>query len=394
MAGEMSRPLKLLHINPGNLYGGVESVLVNLARAQALCPELETQFAVLYPGRLHDELKAAAGTVYSLGPARLSRPWTVWRVRHRLRQLLRTHQFDAVACHQTWVQAIFGPVVQRSESGYLGYFHGPVTLSWIDRQAGRTLPDALVAPSAFTLSTARSLFPQVPGHVVYNPLSNPSTSRALPASEGRMQLRKQLAAGPDDVVILQACRMESWKGADIVLQALAGIKDLPQWKFYLAGGPQKPGEFEYHNLLVELAQRLGISERVHFLGQRTDVQQLMHAADIYTQGNRGPEGFSISFVEACQASLPIVTTRMGGALEIVDESTGFLTEPGEINAFALALRTLIEQPQQRLSMGSAAHHKVTRLCDPQQKLQELHAIVYDVTSRRQQRTSAGKVLAR
>ena len=57
---------------------------------------------------------------------------------------------------------------------------------------------------------------------------------------------------------------------------------------------------------------------------------LLQAADVYCQLNRDPDSFGLSFVEALGASLPVITTRRGGAPEIVDATCGVLVEPAAI----------------------------------------------------------------
>src|SRR4029077_17678762 len=97
-----SAPLRVLHLNAGNLYGGVETLLTAMARLRGLCPSLEPHFGVCYEGRFSQELASAGVPVYLLGEARMSRPWTVWRARRRLQEVLCKEKFDAVICHMDW----------------------------------------------------------------------------------------------------------------------------------------------------------------------------------------------------------------------------------------------------------------------------------------------------
>src|ERR671922_74623 len=101
--------MQVLHISAGNLYGGVESLLVTLARQRHLCPELMPRFAVCFEGRLSAELRQAGVPVDCLGEVRVRWPWTVMRARQRLQELFNQHPCDVVVCHSAWAQAIFGP---------------------------------------------------------------------------------------------------------------------------------------------------------------------------------------------------------------------------------------------------------------------------------------------
>src|SRR4051812_49392620 len=105
-------PLRVLHLYAGNLYGGVERMLVTLARERSACPEMEPEFGLCFEGRLSRELRDAGVRVHMLGEVRLSRPWTVLAARRRLRELLRAQPFDAAITHSAWPHAVFAPAVR------------------------------------------------------------------------------------------------------------------------------------------------------------------------------------------------------------------------------------------------------------------------------------------
>jgi glycosyltransferase involved in cell wall biosynthesis len=372
MGTAWSDPLKVLHLSAGNLYGGVETFLTTLARLRHLAPEMEPEFGLCFRGRLWDELAAAGVPVHDLGQARFSRPWTVVRTRRRLSRLLTAVKYQVVVCQMSWVQALFGGVAAHFPAGFVAHFHGPRCGGWLESLAGRFRPRLIIGPSRHTVESYRPFFPGVPLEVLNPPIvSHVVESPELLPGE-RAALRRQFAAGPDDVVILQASRIESWKGHDQVLKALGRLRDLPAWRFWVAGGVQRPSEESYSHSLRVLARELQIADRVEFLGQRADVPRLMRAADVYCQGNRGPEGFSSAFIEASFCALPIVTTDLGGAGEMIDAETGILLPPGEdVTALAGALRLVLTDPGRRAAMGGRAREKAIRLCDPRQQIPRL-----------------------
>src|SRR5205823_8856307 len=134
---------------------------------------------------------------------------------------------------------------------------------------------------------------------------------------------------------------EGWKGHDLLLRALGGLRDLSGWVCWTAGGAQRPAEAAYLAELRQTAARLGIADRVRFLGHRADVPRLLAAADIHCQPNTGPEPFGIALIEALHAGLPVVTSRLGGAVEFVDATCGVLVEPSDPSALAAALTALL-----------------------------------------------------
>jgi glycosyltransferase involved in cell wall biosynthesis len=127
----------------------------------------------------------------------------------------------------------------------------------------------------------------------------------------------------------------------------------------------------YFNQLHQDVARLQIADRVRFTGQRRDVAQLLEAADIYCQPNIEPESFGITFIEALHAELPVVTTAIGGALEIVDGSCGILVEPDDPAALAAALGRLIEDRELRARLGAAGPARAAALCEPRAQMQAL-----------------------
>jgi glycosyltransferase involved in cell wall biosynthesis len=106
------------------------------------------------------------------------------------------------------------------------------------------------------------------------------------------------------------------------------------------------------------------------LGQRSDVPDLLQAADLFCQPNTGPEPFGIVFIEALYAGLPVVSTNMGGAAEIIDESCGLLTDP-EPDAVADALYRLVTDSELRLRLASKAAKRARALCDPELRIRDI-----------------------
>src|SRR5207253_6600113 len=215
---------------------------------------------------------------------------------------------------------------------------------WLERWARLTPPDLIVANSAYTRAHVNNLFPGVPSEVIHIPVPAPPP---IDRERNRSLIRGALQTPDDAVVIIQCCRLERWKGHGLLLDALGRLADIPGWVCWIAGGVQRPEEEVYLGELRQQSTALGIGERVRFLGQRADVPNLLAAADIHCQPNTGPEPFGVVFVEAMYAGLPVVATRLGGAVEVVDESCGVLVPPGDPDALASALSDLMANPTVR-----------------------------------------------
>ncbi len=108
---------------------------------------------------------------------------------------------------------------------------------------------------------------------------------------------------------------------------------------------------------------------------------MLSAADIFCQPNLEPEPFGIGFVEALYAGLPVVTTAMGGALEIVDSTCGILLPPNSSAALASALQQLLIDPQTRRRLAGSAPPRAHRLCDPKKQMMALESLLSSTIGR-------------
>jgi glycosyltransferase involved in cell wall biosynthesis len=360
--------MRVLHISSGNLFGGIETYLLTLARLRDLCPQMEPEFALCFAGRLNEELRTNNAQVHLLGSVRARYPWTVSSARARLRKLLRERRYDAVVCHSTWPQAMFGAVVRRAHLPLVFYLHSAVeNRHWVDRWAARVIPDYVICNSLYTQATLPKIYPGVRSDVEYLPVADPPKF----TGQDRLDVRAELQTPPDATVIIQVSRMEAWKGHQLHLDALARLPQTSQWAAWFVGGAQRSSEAEYVEILKQRAKKLGIASHLRFTGQRHDVPRLLAAADIFCQPNLGPEPFGIGFVEALYTGLPVVTTAMGGALEIVDHTCGILVPPNDSAALVQTLGQLVSNPQMRLNLAARAPERARHLCDPEKQMRAL-----------------------
>ena len=363
--------MKVLHVHSGNLYGGVETFLLTLARFRHHAPSMEMAAALCFDGRIADELRREGIATSLLEPVRLRRPDSIGRGRRALRRVLDEGHFDAVVCHQAWPIAIFGPVVKTAGVPLVSWIHMAPSGHWIDRLAARVDPDLTICNSHFTAS----LLPKrtAPVSVVHYPVS--AITRPRPSRDRLDFVRHELQTSTDDIVIIQVSRMEALKGQMVCLEALGQLASLRGWTCWQVGGAQRDFERHYFDSLRSAAQRLGISSRVRFAGERNDVPDLLAASDIYCQPNLSPEGFGITFVEAMSAGLPVVTSAIGGALEVVDAASGILVRETDnqrrASATAVTLARLIGDPTACRQMAEAGRRRAVALCDPARQMRRV-----------------------
>ena len=311
-----------------------------------------------------------------LGEVRLRRPDSVWRARQALGVAIERGKFDVVVCHQSWPHAIFGPVAQAAGIPLVLWVHMAQTGHWLDRLARRVQPDLIVCNSRFSAST----LPVTPVRVevVYYPLDGMTAAARTHATDAPSEVRRELSTADEDVVIVQVSRMERLKGQRVCIAALAELRDA-KWTCWQIGGAQRAIERQYLDSLREDAERLGVSDRIRFAGQRTDIGRLLHASDIFCQPNLEPDAFGISYVEALAAGLPVVTSAIGGALEVVDETCGVLVPPGDAIALASVLGPLIEDRSARERLGGNGSSRARALCDPAVQMPRIAELIESVT---------------
>ena len=354
--------MRILHVASGRLFGGVERMLATFAGCEALAGgRLESSFALCARGRAFDEVRAAGGRVESLGEVRLSRPVTVWRARAHVRQIVAARRIEIVVCHAPWAYALFAPAARRAGARVAWWQHDAATgRPLIERWARATTADLVISNSRWTARTAGALQPAAPVEVIHCPVPSPHGIDR----QARLAMRSSLNTDAGSTVVLSAARLEPWKGHRRLLRALAALADSPAWTLWVAGGVQRPQEAEYLRALHREAEALRLGPRVRWLGERHDMAAVMAASDVLCQPNETPEPFGIAFAEALLGGIPVVTTDMGGAAEMVDSRCGRLVPRGDDAALREALRELIDDAALRRTLGEAGPAHAASRCHP------------------------------
>ena len=356
--------MRLLHVHSGNLYGGVETMLRTMARRRAEVPHHHPVFALTHEGRIARELRAAGCEVHLLGAVRGRHALSILRARHKLASLCRSQTFDACIVHSAWSLQLLGPACTRP----LVLFQHDLPSSAI-RIGAR--PDLVIANSEFTAAGIAGLYRNTPVQTIY-----PCVDIAEDARASRTQGSR--------IVILQAARFEPWKGHALLLDALATLRPNPDWVLWIAGSAQRPQEVQLQQRLEAQALRLGIADRVSFLGHVDDLPAFMRASmrpgDIYCQPNTAPEPFGLTFVEALAAQLAVVGTALGGAREILHPDWGLLPAP-DVDSVAAALRRVLDDSALRHSLAAEGPSRARILCSPRTQIRKLESAIASLATR-------------
>lgn len=146
-------------------------------------------------------------------------------------------------------------------------------------------------------------------------------------------------------------RLGEWKGQDVALDAMTYLPDVR----LLLVGDALFGEQRYVEALQAQTARLGLTDRVKFLGFRSDIPRLMRLVQVVLHTSTAPEPFGRVIVEGMLARRPVVATRAGGVEEIVEDGvTGVLVSPGSATELASAVGELLADPERAAEIGRAA----------------------------------------
>lgn len=378
-----ARP-RVVYLDHTAVLSGAELALVRLL------PALDVEARVLLgaDGPLVDRLRATGAEVEVLELAPESRsvrrsevtarlPVAAMRATAayvvRLARRLRALRPDLV--HANSLKAgIYGSLAARvARVPFVWQVHDRISTDSLPAPAVRlvramlaTLPDAVIANSQSTRDTLGRLSRPIV-RVIGNATPTGGTGRAR-AHDG--------AATFGIVGTLTA-----WKGQDLFLDAFARAFPDGDERAVVVGAPLF-GTDDYASSLHDLADRLGIADRVEFRGFRDDVPAELGRLDVLVHASVEPEPFGQVVVEGMAAGLPVVAAAPGGPAEIVEHGeTGLLYPMGDRDALAQALRRLAGDPELRARLGDAGRRAAARYA-PEPVAAEVRALYAAVLGRR------------
>jgi glycosyltransferase involved in cell wall biosynthesis len=164
-------------------------------------------------------------------------------------------------------------------------------------------------------------------------------------------------------------RLTGIKQPALFLDAAARVADAdPRARFLIAGG----GELE--DSLHAQAARLGLADRLRFLGWRRDLTTIYAASDLLALTSRN-EGTPVALIESMAAGVPGVCFAVGGVPDVVTGSDlGALVAAGDVGALAAAMRQLLEDSDERAAIGARARAHVLERFGIDRLVQDIDAL--------------------
>lgn len=186
--------------------------------------------------------------------------------------------------------------------------------------------------------------------VVYDAVDEAWLRPARPVEE----VRHELGIPRDAPCIGIAGNIQEWKGQRIVVEALGQLSAFPDLHCVIAGGVHRAGEVYAREVQARIAA-LGLTERVHLVGFRTDIPEVMNAWDVVVHASVRPEPFGRVILEAMLLGKPVIATAAGGVPELIDDGrTGWLVPPGDAAALSTCLQRALAARAEAQTIGARA----------------------------------------
>ena len=162
----------------------------------------------------------------------------------------------------------------------------------------------------------------------------------------REALLKEISADENSIILLSIGELSDRKNHSVSIKALSQMKN-DNVHLVIAGTGEKREEF------LSLAKELGVDGRVHLLGFRTDVAELLKSADIFLFPSI-QEGLPVALMEAMSCGLPVICSEIRGNTDLIDDSCGVLCPATDAFAFKSAVEKLTEDGALRSAMAQKA----------------------------------------
>lgn len=176
--------------------------------------------------------------------------------------------------------------------------------------------------------------------------------------------------------LIMVARFNEQKDQTTLIKALSRLKTNDIHLDFVGSGPSMES-------CRDLAESLEVADKISFLGDRRDVADLLARSQIFVLSTHY-EGLPISILEAMRSGLPVVATSVSGIPEeVIHGETGLLVPPGDEQALASALETLIDSPELRQRMGEAGRQKFLQEFTIERMISQIESVYKQILDKSQ-----------
>ena len=197
----------------------------------------------------------------------------------------------------------------------------------------------------------------------------------------RARMRQSLQCDASSVIFVHIGRFFYQKNHELLVNAFAQLQSQLRVPVEL----WLVGDGELRETIQQQVHALGLQSRVRFLGVRSDIPDLLRAADVFVFPSRW-EGNPLSVMEAMAAGLPVVATAVGGVPELVEDGVSGILVPNEdLEGLTAAMLRMVQHPDLREQMGRAARCRAVERFDIQQTVRAYEALYEEILQRQRRR---------
>lgn len=343
--------LSILHVVAPAEVGGLERVVQSLAAGSVRRGHRVGAVAVLDLGQgPHPFVEALTATGTECFPIRLAAR-AYGRERAHLREVCGRFRPDVIHTHGYRPDILAGTVARRQAIPIVSTAHGFIGNSWkgklyewLERRSLRRFDGVAAVSRPLLQMLERSGVPAGRLHLIRNGWGGGATLL------DRTAARQQLGVSPAGFRVGCVGRISREKGPDVMIDALALLKDRPIALSLIGGGPERAP-------LEARAEALGVADRITWHGVVPDAGRLLPAFDAFALTSR-TEGTPMVLFEAMEAGVPIVATAVGGVPDVISPSEGKLIGSEAPQELADALREIESRPQDAALRISAARQRL------------------------------------
>jgi len=192
--------------------------------------------------------------------------------------------------------------------------------------------------------------------------------RKISVESREYRLHTAINLPPDTPLIGCVGRLSPEKRVEDVIRALALLESIAAHLVLIGDGPEKTH-------LTRIAKSLGLVDKVHFLGERDDLDIILHDLSVFVLASSF-EGMSNSLLEAMAAGCPVAVSAIDTNLELIGKNTrGWSFSCGEIRELAEVITTIVMSPEQKISRVGAARVHMKRYYSEKTMLQNWQALL-------------------
>jgi glycosyltransferase involved in cell wall biosynthesis len=347
--------MRVLHLLDSLNRGGAETLLLDVCR-NGRANGLDLTFAATGGGELEDDFRRSGANF-----VRLSRRAPLdLKLTGQLRRLIEERAVEVVHCHQA-VEALHAYLATRGNSGVKRVlsFHlcaadakNRLALKFLAPRmdanvaVSRELLACLDAEGGF--ATAENF------RVVYNGVDAARLRRET-TNDGDLRSELKLPQGDLLLGMVGNFYADARKDQLTICRALPAVfRRAPRAHFAFAGGHDGEGATRIYRECVDYCREQGIADRVHFLGKRADVADVLRSLDIFVFSSR-KDSFGVAVVEAMLVGVPAVVSDIGALLEVTDGGRyASVFRTGDAGDLARRLSELVEDGERRVRLGGEA----------------------------------------